>query len=138
MRAAADRRIEHDDTLGAEALGKTACGKQVDRAHAQDDVTLFGGLNNPEWDQKNQTTIGSVAVPAALSNPDDLGLSAPPAFRHPMPERYRLQYPSRQSHIGRGGRRSSYSTSKRHQASRERARPRALLPAKFPSLGSDL
>ena len=47
MRAAADRSIEHGDTLGAEAFGKTARGKRVDRAHAQDDVTLFGGLDNP-------------------------------------------------------------------------------------------
>src|SRR5438270_12592488 len=47
MRAAADRRIEHGDALGAEALGKTARGKRVDRAHAQDDVTLFGGSDNP-------------------------------------------------------------------------------------------
>ena len=47
VRAAADRSIEHGDTLGAEAFGKTARGKRVDRAHAQDDVTLFGGLDNP-------------------------------------------------------------------------------------------
>ena len=38
---------EHGDALAAEALGKTARGKRVDRAHAQDDVTLFGGLDNP-------------------------------------------------------------------------------------------
>jgi hypothetical protein len=44
---AADRSIEHGDTLGPEVRGKTARGKRVDRAHAQDDVTLLGGLDNP-------------------------------------------------------------------------------------------
>src|ERR1700730_19223474 len=47
VRAAADRSIEHGGTLGAEAFGKTARGKRVDRAPAQDDVTLFCGLDNP-------------------------------------------------------------------------------------------
>src|ERR1700731_4923390 len=32
---------------GAEARGKTARGKRGDRAHAKDDVTLFGGSYNP-------------------------------------------------------------------------------------------
>jgi hypothetical protein len=33
--------------LAPEAFGKTARGKRVYRAHAQDGVTLFGGLDNP-------------------------------------------------------------------------------------------
>jgi hypothetical protein len=43
--------LPHAVLPSASAPRVSSCS-QVDRAHAQDDVTLFGGLNNPEWDQK--------------------------------------------------------------------------------------
>src|SRR5215469_887575 len=84
MRAAADRRVEHCHVLLRQMLGDASRGERIDRAHAQHDVALFGGLDDAALAQDYRLRLGCSldhADRAVTSGGDSLGRGFDPRSR---------------------------------------------------------